>query len=53
MKCEECGMKIKDKPVIEEIDSKKHYYCCGGCLEYGICRRDKPLKKLESKVRMR
>ncbi len=31
LKCEQCGAPIKEKPVIEEIEGKEHYFCCKGC----------------------
>lgn len=52
MKCVVCGMNIKSHPVTEEIDGTIYHYCCTGCLESGICQRDKPLRKLQKKIRV-
>jgi ribosome-binding protein aMBF1 (putative translation factor) len=49
MRCEICGMKIKGEPIVEEIDRKKHYYCCEDCLKYLVCTCDKYLKKFNKK----
>ncbi len=52
MKCEVCGMNITEQPVVEELDGKNYYYCCNGCLETGICKRDKPLRNLQKNNRI-
>jgi ribosome-binding protein aMBF1 (putative translation factor) len=31
LKCEQCGAQIKGEPVVEEIEGKKHHFCCKGC----------------------
>lgn len=51
MKCTSCGMTIKTKPIREEISGRVNYYCCSGCFEEELCRRDKPLRHVRSTVR--
>ncbi len=47
MRCEICGMKIEGKPVVEEIDGRKRYYCCEDCLRYTVCSRPKHIKHFD------
>lgn len=53
MKCESCGMEVKDPPVIEIVRGKEHHYCCEGCRDYGWCLRDGSSKKLWRKMKRR
>jgi len=46
MKCEACGMQIPGPSVREEVDGVVHHYCCVGCLEDAVCRRDRALRQL-------
>jgi hypothetical protein len=39
-------MAIKKNPIREEIEGQVNYYCCLGCFEEELCRRDKPLRKV-------
>lgn len=45
MKCVSCGMTIPGKPIREEIEGVVYYYCCVGCFEQELCRRDRPLRR--------
>lgn len=44
MRCVSCGMAIGGNPIREEIEGRVKYYCCLGCFEEELCRRDKPLR---------
>ncbi len=43
MRCISCGMAIQGRGIREEIEGTVNYYCCTGCLQEELCRRDKPL----------
>ncbi len=45
MHCTSCGMAIQGKGIREEIEGDVNYYCCTGCLQEELCRRDKPLRR--------
>lgn len=50
MKCHSCGMNIKKKPIREEIQGEVRYYCCLGCFEEDLCRRDQPRRAFRTRA---
>jgi|GEM_PF-6770229 uncharacterized ParB-like nuclease family protein len=50
MRCNTCGMKIKDEEIIEGIDGRLYYFCCDGCRDLSICKRVKIGEKLKKRV---
>jgi len=46
-------MKIKGKPIYEEIDGEQQCFCCNGCMRYNICSCGRSLKKINNKLKLK